>query len=93
MPGHDLGHDASPPAGFSWNTYVSAFVADWKGWTPLADELSRRARGVKGFPIDLQTVEKGLRRLARRGHESGGQYGRWMLRFLGIPSSLLRWAQ
>jgi hypothetical protein len=79
--------------GFSWETYVLAFVAETRGWAPLSDELCRRADNIPGFPNDLQVIEKGLRRLAKRGHKSGGQYGRWMLRFFGIPASLALWAQ
>lgn len=95
MPGHDPRHgaDDGPPVGFSWETYVLAFVEDARGWAALSDALCRRADAVPGFPTDLQVVEKGLRRLAKRGHKSGGQYGRWMLRFFGIPASLTRWAQ
>src|SRR5262245_31754709 len=93
LPGHESGHDQSPPVGFDWETYVGSFVAAHGGWTALCDELLRRAAHADDFPRDLQAVEKGLRRLAKRGHKPGGQYGRWMLRYFGVPSSLLRWAE
>lgn len=97
MPGHESGHepdrDGGPPVGFSWESYVLAFVDEVGGWARLSDELARRAESVDGFPADVQVVEKGLRRLAKREHKSGGQYGRWMIRFFGIPASLARWAQ
>lgn len=93
MPGHESGHEVSPPVGFSWDAYVLAFVDEHGGWAALCDELLRRAAGADDFPNDPQVVEKGLRRLAKRGNKTGGQYGRWMIRYLGIPSSLSRWAQ
>ncbi|MCA9694367.1 MAG: hypothetical protein KC636_32575 [Myxococcales bacterium] len=33
-----------------------------------------------------------MRRLAARSSGDGGQYGRWLLRFFGLPPRLLRWA-
>lgn len=104
MPGHETGHasgrergaapgpDVAPPVGFDWNGYVLAFVEEHGGWTALCDELARRAAGAEEFPLDPQVIEKGVRRLAKRGHKTGGQYGRWMIRYLGIPSSLAHWA-
>jgi hypothetical protein len=72
---------------------VLAFVSEAGGWAALSDELLRRSRGVAEFPADPQVVEKGLRRLAKRGQKSGGQYGRWLLRYFGAPASLERWAE
>ncbi len=54
----------------------------------LADALIHRAGDAVTISQDPQTVERGLRRLARRGHQPGGQYGRWMLRFFGFTSPL-----
>lgn len=79
--------------GFSWESLVLAFVEDCGGWAALTDELIRRSRGASDLPSDAQVVEKGLRRLAKRQHKTGGQYGRWMLRYFGIPPSLERWAE
>jgi len=93
LPGHESGHDLRPPVGFDWDAFVLAFVEEHGGWTALCDELLRRAAGTDDFPSDPQVIEKGLRRLAKRGNKTGGQYGRWMIRHFGIPSSLLRWAQ
>lgn len=58
------------------------------GWTALADELVRRSR--EG---DVFTVEKGLRRLARRGHQDGGRYGRLVIRHFGVPGAIEAWAR
>ncbi|MFN3198331.1 MAG: hypothetical protein ACE366_07940 [Bradymonadia bacterium] len=91
MPGHDLGH--GPPTGLDWKQYVSHFVAEAGGWAALADTFVDRAAGVVDTPLDIQSVEKGLRRLAARAHRPGGQYGRWMLRFFGVPSEAEIWAR
>jgi len=42
----------------------------------------------------LETIERGLRRLATKTHTPGGQYGRWLERYFGLPPELesyLRW--
>lgn len=94
MPGHDPGHPSStPPIGLDWAHYVEHFVTQLGGWTALADELIRRTQAEVDAPTDLQSVEKGLRRLARREHLAGGQYGRWMLRHFGVPSTIEDWAR
>src|SRR3954462_1056890 len=65
-----------PPAGLSWGEYVERWVTDCGGWIPLADQLIHRAQEAVEIALDPQTVERGLRRLSRRGHTPGGQYGR-----------------
>jgi hypothetical protein len=82
-----------PPAGLSWGEYVERWVDDCGGWLPLADQLIDRAQALVEIPLDPQTVERGLRRLAKRGHTSGGQYGRWMLRFFGFTSPIEHWVK
>lgn len=80
-----------PPAGLAWADYVARWVDDCGGWLPLADQLIARARGRFEVPDDPQTIERGLRRLARRDHKPGGQYGRWMLRLFGVTSPVEQW--
>jgi hypothetical protein len=82
-----------PPAGLSWGEYVDRWVDDCGGWLPLADTLIDRAQEMVEIPLDPQTVERGLRRLAKRGHTSGGQYGRWMVRFFGFTSPVEQWVK
>ena len=91
MPGHDLRH--SPPVGLPWNDYLQHFVDQHGGWTALADELVHRVADTVETPLDLQTIERGLRRLAKREHKPSGKYGRWMLRFFGVPPATGEWAQ
>lgn len=94
MPGHDSGHaPGERPTGLTWERYVEHFVAELGGWSALADALLHRLADTPDAPGDLQSVEKGLRRLARREHRSGGQYGRWMLRCFGVPGSVEDWAR
>ena len=85
---HDL-----PPIGLSWTEYLEQWVADRGGWLPLADQLISRAQTSVEISLDPQTVERGLRRLARRGHLPGGQYGRWMMRFFGVTSPIEQWVR
>ncbi|CAN5493183.1 hypothetical protein BH11MYX1_BH11MYX1_10330 [soil metagenome] len=81
------------PASLTWGEYIRTWTEDIGGWTQLANELIDRAGNVE-VPDDAQTVERGLRRLAARGHKPGGQYGRWMLRYFGFVASvdeLVKW--
>lgn len=82
-----------PPAGLTWAEYVERWVNDRGGWLPLADQLIHRAGDSVEIPQDPQTVERGLRRLAKRDHKPGGQYGRWMLRFFGVTSPVEQWVR
>ncbi len=93
MPGHDSGPPETPPVGLTWSAYVGRLVDGAGGWSALADELLRRGDGIDGVPTDLQTAEKGLRRLSRRGNKPGGQYGRWLLRLFGVPEEIEAWAR
>ena len=75
----------------SWETYLTHWVDQLGGWVALSDALLHRATGVVDISTDPQSVERGLRRLARRGNKEGGQYGRWMLRFFGLPGDVATW--
>ena len=82
-----------PPAGLTWADYIARWVDDCGGWLPLADQLIHRAGEAVEIALDPQTVERGIRRLSRRGHKPGGQYGRWMLRFFGFTSPIEQWVK
>ncbi|UJR81297.1 Hypothetical protein I5071_33540 [Sandaracinus amylolyticus] len=75
--------------GFRWSDVVVPLVEQHGGWTALANALVQRSTGLG----DALTVEKGLRRLARRGHREGGRYGRWVLRAFGAPAEIEAWAR
>ena len=85
---------ASAPPGFDWDELTEHWVGELGGWMALADELIRRV-GLAGVDApELDATHKGLRRLAKRGQGSGGQYGRWLLRHFGVPEDAharLRW--
>ncbi|MCB9751019.1 MAG: hypothetical protein H6713_13605 [Myxococcales bacterium] len=82
-----------PPHGCTWRRFLEAHAAAHGGWTALTDLLIHRARGLVELPEDPQSIERGLRRLAGRGNAPGGQYGRWALRFLGVPTPLMQTAR
>lgn len=77
--------------GLTWAELVHAWRDRCGGWTPLAEELARRAGGGVALPDNLETVERGLRRLATKAHGAGGQYGRWLERFFGVPPAIESW--
>lgn len=82
------------PSTLVWRDVVDHVVRSQGGWTKAADELGRRLHLAGQNTPDLTTIEKGLRRLAGRKSDSGGQYGRWLLRYFGIPADIerqLRW--
>ncbi len=81
------------PVGLTWRMYVERLAERAGGWTALAEELVRVVGEKAELPEDLLSIEKGLRRLARRGNAPGGQYGRWLLRHLGVPEDIERWAR
>ena len=87
-PGDDVA-----PVGLTWRVYVDRLVERAGGWTALAEQLAAAMGDRDALPDDLLSIEKGLRRLARRGNQPGGQYGRWLLRHLGVPEDLERWAR
>ncbi len=91
MPGHDLRH--APPVGLTWASYLAHFVAEFGGWTALAEELAHRRAKASPALLDPQTAERGLRRLATREHKPPGKYGTWMLRHFGVPPTAALWAQ
>lgn len=82
--GHDPGH-------LTWADVVHPWRDRAGGWTALAEELLRRGGGRAELPDNLETIERGLRRLAGRGRAAGGQYGRWFERFFGMPPEIEGW--
>ncbi len=91
MPDEEEDAEAVLPVAFTWADYIARWVTDRGGWLALADELIHRAGDRIEIVQDPQTVERGLRRLARRDHRPGGQYGRWMLRFFGFTTPVEEW--
>jgi hypothetical protein len=80
-------NDASP-MGCTWRRYLEQLAGEHGGWTALTRLLMQRAGPSVGLPDDPGTIERGLRRLKARGNMSGGQYGRWLMRYFGVPRSV-----
>jgi hypothetical protein len=94
QPDEDEAESDTLPVVLTWAEYLGRWVNDLGGWTQLAAALLDRAGASVEISQDPQTVERGLRRLATRGHKPGGQYGRWMLRYFGFASpieELVKW--
>ena len=83
----------APPHGCTWCRYVALLIDAHGSAAALADRLIRRADEAVGLPEDPQSIERGIRRLATRGNAPGGQYGRWLLRFFGVPPALVETAR
>jgi tetratricopeptide (TPR) repeat protein len=76
------------PTGCTWQQYLEQLTGEHGGWTALTHMLILRAGPSAGLPDDPGTIERGLRRLKIRGNGPGGQYGRWLLRYFGVPHPL-----
>ncbi|MET7332170.1 hypothetical protein [Nonomuraea sp. NPDC005650] len=76
------------PMGCTWQRYLEQLTCEHGGWTALTHMLIRRAGPSVGLPCDPGTIERGLRRLKTRGNAPGGQYGRWLLHYFGVPRPL-----
>ena len=92
-PGQETGHavpavPADPARGFAWSDYVDWLVADRGTLTAVAEELVAR----QGFAADVESAERGLRRLRKRN--AGGVWGERCLRAFGLPTPVadrIRW--
>jgi hypothetical protein len=84
----DMTNNDASPMGCTWQRYLEHLVDEHGGWTALTRLLIQRAGLSAGLPFDPGTIERGLRRLKTRGNAPGGQYGRWLLRYFGVPRPL-----
>lgn len=82
------GAEDSLPAGATWASVLEHYVDVHGTWPNLADALYRAMHLRGADPPGADTLVKGLRRLAKRGQQPGGQYGRWLIRSLGMPPDL-----
>lgn len=76
---------------FTWKVYVESLVEEFGGWTDLADALSERAP-EGDVPVDPKSIEKQLRRLAKKNNR-GDKYGKLLLRYFGLPPSIAEWGR
>src|SRR5437660_980518 len=88
-PGHNSGQVESP-AGFTWGEYIAGLVEEHGSLAAVASRLVE----LRGFVDDVNSVERGLRRLRQRGDLDGGDSGRRLLNAFGVPKDIdarVRW--
>ena len=90
--GQDVIPDIEAP-GCTWGRYVEQLCLAHGGPTALVDLLIRRAGTSVDLPSDPQTIERAIRRLGAKGNGDGGKYGRWLIRFFGVPPPLVETAR
>ncbi len=90
-PGQQTGHGpAHAEAGYSWGELVDDLVARRGTLAAVALHLAEQ----RGFAEDVESVERGLRRLRRRGTADGGVWGERVVRCFGLPGAVadrIRW--
>lgn len=82
-PGQDPGHPG-------WALLLDALIESHGSLAAVAERLSAE----RGHKEDVESVERGLRRLRARGQQDGGVWGRRVLASFGLPRPLedrLRW--
>ncbi len=80
--------ESTPPTGCTWARYLDELCEEHGGLTALTHLLIRRAKATTPLPDDPGSIERALRRLRGKGNAPGGQYGRWLLKYFGVPRSL-----
>lgn len=93
-PGQEPGHAASgttrDPHALSWADYIDELIARRGTLAAVALHMAER----RGFSEDVESVERGLRRLRGRGSRGGGVWGQRALACFGLPSEVdarIRW--
>lgn len=81
---------ASAEAGFSWADLIAHLVGERDSLAAVALHLAEQ----RAFAEDVESVERGLRRLRKRGTAQGGVWGERLLRCFGLPTAVterIRW--
>ena len=86
-------HPAALPLAWTWADVVDLHIAERGSLAELARTLQDVAPDSAGLSPDTMTVERGLRRLRKRGNREGNRYGRLVLRCLGLPTSMSTWVR
>lgn len=87
MPGQESGQGQSA---FDWAAFVDQLIVERGSLAQAAQYLAER----RNFAEDVQSVERGLRRLRERGNKDGGVWGQRALRGFGLPAAVgdrIRW--
>lgn len=101
MPGQQTGQPPTPPvagspsiepgsAGFGWADLIDSIVEQRGTLAAVALHLAEQ----RAFAEDVESVERGLRRLRKRGTKDGGVWGERVLRVFGLPAAVadrIRW--
>lgn len=84
------GHKTGQPAGLSWRDLIDGLVERRGTLAAVALHLAEQ----RAFAEDVESVERGLRRLRRRVNADGGVWGARVLRCFGLPAGVaarVRW--
>lgn len=87
-PGQQTGHAAE--AGYGWGDLIDDLVARRGTLAAVALHLAEH----RAFAEDVESVERGLRRLRRKGSADGGVWGERVMRCFGLPAAVadrIRW--
>ena len=75
---------------FDWQGYIDGLVAERGSLAAVAERLSEQ----RGHREQIESIERGLRRLRGRGTQGGGVWGQRVLRAFGLPAEVearVRW--
>jgi hypothetical protein len=90
VPGQESGQTPGGVAAFDWAAFVDQVILERGSLAGAAQYLAER----RNFAEDVQSVERGLRRLRERGNKDGGVWGERALRGFGLPAAVgdrIRW--
>ncbi len=76
--------------GFDWGTLVEGLVEDRGSLAALAAGVAE----ARGYQEEVESIERGLRRLRKRGTKDGGVWGQRLLQRFGLPGAVsdrIRW--
>jgi hypothetical protein len=76
--------------GLDWDDYLSHLIERWGSLSAVAEQVAIRRQLAE----QIDSIERGLRRLRGRGHRGGGVWGQRLLSLFGLPDAVsdrIRW--
>lgn len=76
--------------GLDWDDYLAHLIGEWGSLAAVAEQVAVRRQ----FAEQIDSIERGLRRLRGRGHRGGGVWGQRLLSLFGLPDTVndrVRW--
>lgn len=76
--------------GLDWDDYLGHLIEEWGSLSAVSEQVAIRRQ----FSEQIDSIERGLRRLRGRGHRSGGVWGQRLLSLFGLPDEVndrVRW--